>query len=320
MVASTSSGRVVSPENVLEFAGVSPHKPFIRDPYHGAGEKRVTIWNKRDKRKLSGNSAPFRKNLPEYCRKHPEWEEYCGQDKDDYVPGVCKPQLTPRASAPPSEPRRDREPRRTTQRRSLRSEEVLPAHGRRARRGEEQDTDLDDVLSPRAHERRPGLDAKKGLWPADALTLEDAPFAPQHVPSEAELAEKRSLWLAERAIKMASEAECSVEDDDDDEALKEEEEAAPVEAVLPVFGVQEAANTQKAELDDVSREKQEWAAAKVKCTEIRLERIKQQQEIEQELSKKRQAEHEVQQLHMIELCEKRLQHFKRKRTKGNPNQ
>merc|ERR1719409_1021854 len=45
-------------------------------------EKRVTIWNWREQRKLSGNSAPFKKNLQEYLRKHPDWEEYRGQDKD----------------------------------------------------------------------------------------------------------------------------------------------------------------------------------------------------------------------------------------------
>lgn len=45
-------------------------------------EKRVTIWNWREQRNLSGNSAPFKKNLQEYIRKHPDWEEYVGQDKD----------------------------------------------------------------------------------------------------------------------------------------------------------------------------------------------------------------------------------------------
>lgn len=45
-------------------------------------EKRVTIWNWREKRKLSGNAAPFRRNLHEYLRKHPDWEEYKGQDRD----------------------------------------------------------------------------------------------------------------------------------------------------------------------------------------------------------------------------------------------
>merc|ERR1719478_1518442 len=46
-------------------------------------EKRVTIWNWREQRKLSGNSAPFKKNLRDYIRKHPDWEEYVGQDKDE---------------------------------------------------------------------------------------------------------------------------------------------------------------------------------------------------------------------------------------------
>jgi len=45
-------------------------------------EKRVTIWNWREQRKLSGNSAPFKKNLRDYMRKHPDWEQYVGQDKD----------------------------------------------------------------------------------------------------------------------------------------------------------------------------------------------------------------------------------------------
>merc|ERR1712216_17190 len=45
-------------------------------------EKRVTIWNWREQRKLSGNAAPFRRNLQEYLQKHPDWEEYKGQDKD----------------------------------------------------------------------------------------------------------------------------------------------------------------------------------------------------------------------------------------------
>jgi len=42
---------------------------------------RVTIWNWREGRKLSGNSAPFRRNLANYFKKHPDWEEYVGQDK-----------------------------------------------------------------------------------------------------------------------------------------------------------------------------------------------------------------------------------------------
>jgi len=43
--------------------------------------QRVTIWNHVEGRKLSGNSAPFRRNLEEYFRTHPGWEEYVGQEK-----------------------------------------------------------------------------------------------------------------------------------------------------------------------------------------------------------------------------------------------
>merc|ERR1719460_714785 len=62
-----------------------------------AAEKRVTIWNWREQRKLSGNSAPFKKNLKEYIRKHPDWEEYVGQDKD-----VNGKKLSPKKMKPPA--------------------------------------------------------------------------------------------------------------------------------------------------------------------------------------------------------------------------
>ena len=35
-------------------------------------EKRVTIWNWKEKRKLSGNSAPFKRNLQKYLKRHPD--------------------------------------------------------------------------------------------------------------------------------------------------------------------------------------------------------------------------------------------------------
>merc|ERR1712164_114708 len=63
----------------------NPHKKSHSVDYNNdeMAEKRVTIWNWREQRKLSGNSAPFKKNLQEYLRKHPDWEEYVGQDKDE---------------------------------------------------------------------------------------------------------------------------------------------------------------------------------------------------------------------------------------------
>merc|ERR1712072_450392 len=80
--------RMLSPKSTMDMHMVFGHPPkkstqpvdYSNDEF---AEKRVTIWNWRDQRKLSGNSAPFKKNLQEYLRKHPDWEEYVGQDKDE---------------------------------------------------------------------------------------------------------------------------------------------------------------------------------------------------------------------------------------------
>ena len=50
-------------------------------------EKRVEIWNRKLGRRLAGNVAPYRRNLDQYLRKHPECELYTGQEATGDEPG-----------------------------------------------------------------------------------------------------------------------------------------------------------------------------------------------------------------------------------------
>lgn len=110
----TGDDRVNSPKNILDnfrmyssprdhskrtLSFSSKHKEEEEHDWEHDedAEKRVTIWNWREQRKLSGNSAPFKKNLKEYIRKHPDWEEYVGQDKD-----VNGKKLSPKKMKPPA--------------------------------------------------------------------------------------------------------------------------------------------------------------------------------------------------------------------------
>lgn len=110
--------RVHSPKNVLDlnqyaFGTVRRERAalsFKREKHDSENdedaEKRVTIWNWRDQRKLSGNSAPFKKNLKQYIRKHPDWEEYVGQDKDSNGKKLSQKRAkVPEVETPPASPR-----------------------------------------------------------------------------------------------------------------------------------------------------------------------------------------------------------------------
>lgn len=60
---------------------VSGHKADLEAKFGRCNPtERVTIWNRVDRRKLSGNCAPFRRNLEKYFSSHPEWEVYVNQD------------------------------------------------------------------------------------------------------------------------------------------------------------------------------------------------------------------------------------------------
>jgi len=274
------SGKI-SPDHVLEIGGVLGASPIkepssrrhARDPYGGAGEKRVTIWNKRDKRKLSGNSAPFRKNLPEYCRKNPDWEEYCGQDKEGYVPGV---QLTPQAS--PMESRRH-ESRAMQRERRLRGEEVQEGWSK-------EDAGHDALLSPAVSRSGCTRGSNKEVQDVvDGLRLEDTPV-PLFVPSEAEAARLRTVEMAARAEKMTG-------------------DPAPHEGTklctLP--------NTKSP--PPLLRQQEEWEIAKSKYAKVRFVQASHEKEMHQERVKKRRAEHEIAQLSAIKLSEARVWRFKR---------
>ena len=81
----TEHSRGPSPDSVMQFPQFLIKKN-VSPAENAESEKRVTIWNWKEKRKLSGNSAPFKRNLQRYLKKHPDWQEYNGQDANGNRP------------------------------------------------------------------------------------------------------------------------------------------------------------------------------------------------------------------------------------------
>lgn len=46
--------------------------------------RRVTVWNPKTGKKLSGNAGVFKRNLARYLRTHPDWIVWTGQDKEAF--------------------------------------------------------------------------------------------------------------------------------------------------------------------------------------------------------------------------------------------
>jgi len=78
----TALDRLLQQQLAFESTNKSKNQPVISARKSNEGEcKRVTIWNPKERKKSSGNRAPYAKNLEKYLLSHPDWEVYDGQDK-----------------------------------------------------------------------------------------------------------------------------------------------------------------------------------------------------------------------------------------------
>jgi len=68
-----------SDEDLGAIAAVEDRAIIISD--EDEETRRVTVWNPKTGKKLSGNAGVFKKNLSKYLRTHPDWVVWTGQDK-----------------------------------------------------------------------------------------------------------------------------------------------------------------------------------------------------------------------------------------------
>lgn len=83
--------------NLKKYHKRHPHmRTYVPDPdqlppveegfKNGEGEQTVAVWKTRLGMKITGNSAPYRKNIKRYLATHPDCELYVGQDLDNTLP------------------------------------------------------------------------------------------------------------------------------------------------------------------------------------------------------------------------------------------
>jgi len=66
------------------YTGVSEGNQAFGQADEDDENRRVTVWNPKTGKKLSGNAGVFKRNLARYLRTHPDWIVWTGQDKEAF--------------------------------------------------------------------------------------------------------------------------------------------------------------------------------------------------------------------------------------------